>query len=510
MDALAAGGELHRRNQVTCLPFSESGFIDWVHGYSGRAGNPNEQTSYLARFLHNNLSAHSLVVEEHYIDRNYTEEVAAYYARCFRQQRTWCARIHAFDSTVTDEILDAWMRRASTSRREMELVEEEICRLYLGFVVVRPIPSVPIGRTVLAIPRDEGRREFRTTVNYSVHLLGFKLRVEAVAFQQQDRAVAACATTAVWTALQRLCRHEGTRAPTTSSITDEAVRNSSHARVMPSAGLRLPQICDALRRFDFAPEVFKPGKQPDLFRLLLDIYLRSGIPVVLALRGDEGAHAVTAVGYEVQGASSSPRKPIIVQGSKGSNDSITALNLDSNKIYIHDDRLGPYARAELRIIPDDVPRLVATIEITSTRVDSLEVLDAVAPLYPKLRMSAVDLLNAGGTLTRLLRGARGARDGGEFELEMFFQRSGEYLSSLFGLVDIERLSRFQRNVTLSRYVGIVRCHAGSKEQLDVLWDTTDRLRGESYREQILGVVARSPSAVTFVDVIAEELGVLSG
>ena len=93
---------------------------------------------------------------------------------------------------------------------------------------------------------------------------------------------------------------------------------------------------------------------------------------------------------------------------------------------------------------------------------------------------------------------------------MFFQRSGEYQASLFRLASPERLAAFLRSVVLSRYVGIVRCHQGEIPMLDILWDTTDRLRGESYQEQILGVVAIEPRAVELVDRVAAEFNVPAG
>jgi hypothetical protein len=62
---------------------------------------------------------------------------------------------------------------------------------YLGFVCVRPLDTVPIGRTVL---RRLKNREIWATGPYPVHLGNLLLEVDGLAFQQQDVAVGACAT----------------------------------------------------------------------------------------------------------------------------------------------------------------------------------------------------------------------------------------------------------------------------------------------------------------------------
>ena len=78
---------------------------------------------------------------------------------------------------------------------------------YLGFMVIKPLPGSPIGRTVLrTFERDAprgGRREFTAIRRYTVSLAGLSLSVRGLAFQQQDQGVSACATTALWSALQR-------------------------------------------------------------------------------------------------------------------------------------------------------------------------------------------------------------------------------------------------------------------------------------------------------------------
>ena len=214
-----------------------------------------------------------------------------------------------------------------------------------GFSVIRPLPTAAVGRTVLKPYTTTKNRFYPPTVLYRIHLLGLELGVRGVAFQQQDRAVAACATTAVWSALQRVCRNEGVRAPTTSEITSEAVRHHlPEGRPFPSEGLRTEQMSDALRAFQFPPEHCQVASSPRYFMMQLHAYLRSGIPVILGIETGGEGHAVTAVGFRHDARlKDSVDIPV---GDRSV--SLRLRNLTYRQIYVHDDRLGPYARATLQ------------------------------------------------------------------------------------------------------------------------------------------------------------------
>lgn len=490
------------RNSIECHVFSEDGFIELVRNAcpTPKEAPQNEQTAYLGRYL-KRIKAETVVVERHYVDRNYIEEVGYYYSRCFVPRPNSCTRIHAFARRIDDDTLDELLTRASQGDREA--VERELTGAYLGFIVIRPLPSVPIGRTVLRHQDDGAWRKFPAVVSYPVHFLGLRLSVKGVAFQQQDRAVAACATTAIWTALQRVCRHDGARPPTTSRITEEAARHSVPAgRALPSPGLTVSQICDALRAFEFAPDVFRVEGRPELFQLLLNIYLRSGIPVLLALYGHTTGHAVTAVGYGAS-APTTPAK-LTIDGEV-----IRVLNLDYDRIYIHDDRLGPYARATFRPLAASVSqRAGLDLEIRFlNNTDRLSVVEAAAPLYTKIRSSANELLQSAAYSFPLLKRVVAKEPG----VELFFQRSGDYLASLYSNgVAPKRLTRFLRNISLSRYVGVARWYSATDPVLDTLWDTTDRIRGESYRDHLLGAVALHSNAYQLADTLEATLGIVGG
>jgi len=520
MSTLAPGGG-RPRNQTRSFPFRPDALRQIIENLSGASdGLPKTpQAAYLAAHLER-LGARTLVVEHHYIDRHFMEEVALYYSRCLVPRPNSCARIHAFAAVdgrdLDDENLSGLIRRAALEQEETERVAALLQDAYLGFIVVRPLPSVPIGRTVLDVLGDREHDSW-IGVEYKVHFLGFELAIRGVAFQQQDRAVGACATTAVWTALQRLCRHEGDRTPTPSEITEAAVQHIlSWGRPYPSPGLTIEQMCAALRRFDFPPIVFDTAESsesfPKDFKVRLNVYLRSGIPVILVLRsGMNSYHAVTAIGFRDE--------PALCQKDQVDGREVAIRNLDYSCLYVNDDRLGPYVPARIAVseasagdpvgeVLKSPHRAVAlTIEWPGGE-EELFVELAAAPLYPKLRTSAQDLFEQAFQLVPL---AQESMDASRLGFEIFFERSGQYLSSLYRMpVDPSRIVGFQKTIALSRYVAVIRWFDEERPIFDTVWDTTDRIRDVGDMEQLLGLVSFDEITADRIDQLATALNSVAG
>lgn len=499
-------------NWVECKPFLKKTFIDIIQNASGFLDEHQcTQVHYLARYL-DSLKAKSLVVEYHYIDRHFMEEASLYYSKSLIPRQNWTARVHAFSEFMDEEQIDEAMRTAASGY--VTKVTEELQRYYCGYVVIRPLPSAPIGRTVLRhLKCREGdkKREFFTCQTYTVHFLGFELTVHGIAFQQQDRAVAACATTAIWSALQSVARREGARSPTSWEITEAAVRHYlPRGRPYPSSGLTIEQMCEALRAFGFAPDVLvaEESSSPDEFLLLMDIYLRSGIPIILTFLAGEWGHAVTVVGYGTRYKISTPYEI----SSEEKLYKLALHNLDYDCIYIHDDRLGPYARSTLSVDKDNLtdPQLTINIEWPNGQMEKHSVYLAAVPIYPKLRTSAKELFETAMELLPYFNEAL-ADLNQELGLLVYFERSGEYQASLYRkAVNPSRVPQFQKTIALSRYVGVHRWYLGGTPFMEAIWDTTDTMRENRYSESLLGIICLKPSLQTFVDSLAGRYNAVVG
>ncbi|NWJ40968.1 MAG: hypothetical protein HXX12_08345 [Geothrix sp.] len=474
-------------NEISVIQFTQESLVDLVCGASA-SGNRlvPPQVKYLARYCER-LGVKTLVHERHYIDRHFMDEYANYYSRKLEPPPNFVQRVHFFAHAFSDAQLAQWLRKGFASPTDRQLAEREIqappggtnlSSGYCGYSSIRPIQTVPLGRTIIVrLPDEEGpERQIWTTNSHSVHLGNLRLTVEGLAFQQQDAAVGACATAALWSALDQVARHDGIRAPTPAEITEAAVRGArSGGRSMLSAsvGLTLLQLCEATRGFGFTPEVLSPLGHPEYFFLALHTYLASGIPVVLGLVGEAGRHAVTAAGFQLSGSDNATLSC-----------SIPVRSSRLNKIYIHDDRVGPYARAFIKPIvfpPKDSrpgPEGVSLdLELEDGVSEQWVVECAVVPVYPKLRLPVSSLISIAESLASGMELVVGKAKAPALRVDLRYQRAGEYLKTLSGrLSNPGGAGEFVRKVSLSRWCAIVRWSVMDTPVADFVFDTTDVLR----------------------------------
>ena len=244
---------------------------------------------------------------------------------------------------------------------------------YLGFVVVRPIPASPLGRTVLAWYPDARAASLPRVVapsrEYACHLGGMRLTVQGLAWQQQDTAVGACATIALWSMLHSSALDGQHALPTTASVTQSAHRTAPFGkRVFPNAGLNIQQLCEAIKEHGLSPVVIpgdivrageggahQPRFSRERFAASCAAMIRSGYPTLVLGDLAGGGHATCAVGFR------SAAPPLALQGT------VVHHDADIPYFYIHDDNLGPSVRFSISVDQDgavnlkpDAPARVAT------------------------------------------------------------------------------------------------------------------------------------------------------
>lgn len=290
----------------------------------------------------------TIVIEWQYTDRDYLEDYAAYYVRCFGDKYSPpCVRLHFFQGELSKS---SFVELQSSPDKEE--AGKKLSRTYLGFMVVRPLPTAFIGRTCLRTYDREDRRFYPVTRPCASNLLGFKLNVDSLAFQEQDKIAAACATSALWSVLHgtsSLFRH---RVLSPIEITKIATDHSPGVeRAIPSRGLRVSQMVAAVRAVGLEP-IVKLAQDKAALQALAYAYLRARIPILLnaALfdcsnqenpmpyggKWNNDGHAVTITGYSL-GHPQAVRFP-------GTETLLCSSKI--NKLYVHDDQVGPFARLE--------------------------------------------------------------------------------------------------------------------------------------------------------------------
>ncbi|MFU8802340.1 MAG: hypothetical protein ACNA8W_00885 [Bradymonadaceae bacterium] len=494
-------------------PYEVERFLQWVHclsllGPLAPIPPPDapdarriDQAHYLANYIGRDLKAKTLLVERPYIDRHYIEEYTGYYARTLRPPPPHAARIHLFSEDLDQTGFRRCLMKIASGTSLRSAIEEELAKIYLGYVVIRPLRDVPIGRTILRTIGSAGQpRNYRAAESRNdVHLAGLTLPVVGLPFQQQDQGVGACATTAVWSTLSGALRQIGRRAPTPLEVTYAAHRVRGQNRRIPAIeGLEPQQMSAAIAAFGLIPTYFSTTQEPKLFAAALKCYLVSGIPVVLHVSGgtDVGGHAMAAVGFS--------DKPDDL-------DTITSLGLRVRalrRIYVHDDRLGPYARFQPHSSADDFKiKMIPSAqgdEWAMDFADDMTVYHGIAPHYPKLRMTAMGLLGvAAGWLKIVQRAVKDEARAG-LHVNTRFELGGDVLAQLLESdFPQQRAVDFAQTAFLSRYVGVVEILLGEDLLFMALCDATDVNRD---RQPTLSTIAVVPYDNDLRDML-EELGI---
>lgn len=456
------------------------------------------------------IGAQTVVIEKHYIDRDFMEDYSIFYSRSLLPYHNYCCRVHFFRGAKAEvedhinELLAQGLRvRGNTDledafRRACLKVSSE---KYCGFSVIKPLPGTPVGRTVLrtfpGIPEGNtpsAKRYFAAAREYRTHLLGLELSVRGLAFQQQDVGVAACATTAIWVALQKTRETEELGPTTPAHITTKATQSRlPFGRSMPSEGLSIDQMSQAIDSFGLSPVLTRV----DSFRAArVELFSAaySGLTPVIVIRKLAGTqnrhHAVTVVGIRMSAAD-----PGIEGGM-----SLEADRLEA--VYIHDDRNGPYLLAKLEqtgtgaldlsIRTKKAPRLQHGTSVDE--YDKWMVTHLLTPMHAKIRLSiselyrlATDLAATIGAALQTLRGQSTPTH--TLRLSLRVLRSHRYLEDLLLREESTLATAAQdisRKIPLARYLGIIRFEIVGAATLEILVDTTSTFRNPAYLACICG------------------------
>lgn len=457
------------------------------------------QARYLRIYLAD-LRCSTVLIEPVYFDRDYLSEFQAFYSVSTRSYGNRCRRVHYFSE------IDVSRDMLSRALCGDEATALEIRKHYLGFIVLRPIPTAPIGRTVLRWYPDQTPATPRVTTpsrDYHVHVAGLRLTVHGLAWQQQDQGVGACATIALWSMLHSSAFDDYHAIPSTSDITRFAHLTASlGARVFPSRGLTAFQVCEAIKECGLAPVMMSgdiasggqaEGFRRERFASACTSLLRSGYPVLLLgqLRqagGEAQGHAVCAVGFR---ESASPQ---VDAGQVGFQDLAVPV------VYVHDDNLGPSVREQVAVDAATLavelrPARPAYGQTPTAAPDPLTGYPAFRPqhlvvaMHEDLRTSP-DSLNerALRTADRLSKGLQWLAKAGHVPgpvcgvaLSTRFLRVSAYLGLELGrllapqpnLLPNVRLALAELAEPMSLHLGVARFGVGGVPVLDVLHDTTD-------------------------------------
>lgn len=218
--------------------------------------------------------------ERQYIDADYRDEFANFYASTYPPHPDRCERLH-------------FLRIAEPAG------ESESSTRNLGYIVVRPISRRPVSRTMIR-PPEELEDFVSCQAQSSTFPLGVRFSVPGFPFLGQDTQYGVCAHAVVW----MICHYHHLRFRQARRYMSDIVKSAgavqTENRLVPSQGLTAAQIARAFQELKLPAVHYDlrhppPGQDHETIACR---YLNSGLPVLLATKhSTNGGHATVLVGY---------------------------------------------------------------------------------------------------------------------------------------------------------------------------------------------------------------------
>lgn len=251
------------------------------------------------------------VVVEPYVDPHFRSEYSRFYATTFRPHTALTARLHFFTARIASGY-------ANLSKYQSA---------YRGYSILRPIPSNPVGRTMVTPPPELGPGLAASCAGEEeVHPFGWPLRVTGMPFISSDGQYLRCAHAVQWMVLYHAYLAHGLPRRLPADIHDSSMGGAVVGRQIPSEGLSHAQILNSLQRLELPagrtllPHSRSQSRNAGVISLYASLcrYVNSQLPPIVLSPG----HARVIVGYRREDGEGSIH--------------------DRTVLYVHDDALGPY------------------------------------------------------------------------------------------------------------------------------------------------------------------------
>lgn len=450
----------------------------------------NYLDSYLAPWKAKGDKNISFLIENDYIDFSFLQDYSNYYVKCFNQYPRNCIRLHFFslDETQLGKIYDY-------SKKKDDNCLEIIKTNYLGFIVIRPIPSTFIARACLKKYETENTpKHCLISKKILSHILGIQLFVDTIPFIEQDKVLSVCATSALWSFFNAHKQIDYHRIPSPYEITSLAINNDdSKSIVLLNEGLTIQMMCNCIKSYGLVPLNYELHKEAPLFFYeLIHVMVSSGYPVIIGLSvysnkptdNDEknkqifeGLHAVVALGDETSNA-------LHFVATEGK---IKTFAQNISKLYIHDDRIGPYAKIQY----EDNSWKLELLKTTSSVQPKTEYYvpsEIVIGIYQKIRLPFATIWNFTFYLNNDLLNLINKHENTPEEVINLFESlvwdfKFEECSSLKNRIRFSDISNDEKekvmNLSLPLYCWIIKAYFTNQMELgfEIIIDATDISQG---------------------------------
>ena len=245
----------------------------------------------ILNYMVKHQKAKSIIIEDNYIDKDYTNELSNLYSKTFRSRQGYCRRLHFF----VDDFDDILSFKTAFSNNNFN---------YLGFIVLRPLIIGKIGRSIL-LPANLSNFYYLCLIKRSVHLLGKTIHAYGVPFIEQDSMVITCAQAGLWITGKYMHYTHSHPRQLPFDITNIAHSSLSYSnRAIPSSGLTLDQIMSALNKMQYLPVMYVKSAADDGVSMdglrwdpieTIYHYIESEIPVLISFSN----HLCVIIGHKM-------------------------------------------------------------------------------------------------------------------------------------------------------------------------------------------------------------------
>lgn len=283
-------------------------------------------------------------VELIYIDRIYRDTYYHFFSGLHAEYPRICKRLVFFSGNLN---FDNYFNLSKKCEEQYNKILNEFQNAFLGSMVIRPLRTGAIGRTLLnpkAILGSSGEYCLRTS-QWNVDFMGMELFVNAFPYMMQDGVVASCAETTILLLMDYYSRqYNDYKFALPSAISQISMREKG-TRAIPTNGLSYEAMSKILCEFGFYTIFDCNFNLVGKLRSYLYYYIESGIPVIINMQKREEktawsntGHAALCIGHGKKNTKSMLEN---IEYEKGLFYANTAMAFDG--FYVMDDNLSPYS-----------------------------------------------------------------------------------------------------------------------------------------------------------------------
>lgn len=460
---------------------------------------------YLNQYIsQSSLNVKTIVCERSYVDGDYLDDFSKYYVKCFSDYSTKCARLHLFEKSFDYENFDEVLHNKANIA--------DVFGEYLGFIVIKPLPLTFIGKTCLKASKHLESSYKLLKSKQRTSLFGIQLEVEGVIFQEQDKVVAACATTAIWGVLHTLPEEHKTITASPSDITLSALGGLPlDINGFPNTGLNNSEIFRALEKYNLrVHEIFIDQNKANVFNEIFQTnvygYINSNIPLILGAA--VYANKEVLLNPEVTDFEDCRYGN---QWDKLGDHAVNIVGIKTNNfgeligVLISDDRIGPYIEYKISdnctAYIDAIKNSKENFEVPSFCLVNLNNEDEVlipsflhAATYPKVRIGYKHIEQTVYMLYMLLKNMLDFPDDDSSQQELSEIKRLEkskwdtklYLSSTYK-TELRKNRSFPNymdilQLSMPKFIWVTHVESNNEDLFDIIFDATDLLQGHSFIE----------------------------